>query len=254
MQSIANSAFILDSVKLTLYVVCAYLALGAYARHAQTPWLLAVASRRLAVLALLALLVVGVKVFEDVVSRESGPIDTAILWFIRDNTSPAMVGFFTVVTLSGAGKFLVPASAVLSIWLFIARRQREGVLLAASMVSAWLMTYALKALVDRARPELWSDAWYWGSSFPSGHTLSTAAFATASALIAWRIWPCSRYAALPLALLWICLVGLSRLVLGVHWPSDVLAAVCLGAFLPLAISLGLDIYRHRSGNQMDWTT
>ena len=254
MQSIANSAFILDSLKLALYVGCAYLALGAYARRAQTPWLLAVASKRLAVLALLTLLVVSVKVFEDVISRESGPIDTAILWFIRDNTPPAMVGFFTVITLSGAGKFLAPASAVLSVWLFVARRRREGVLLAASMVGAWLVTYGLKALVDRARPELWSAAWYWGSSFPSGHTLSTAAFATASAMIASRIWPCSRYAALPLALLWTSLVGLSRLVLGVHWPSDVLAAVCLGAFLPLAISLGLDIHRRRRRNQTDWTT
>ena len=252
MYSIASSAFILDSVKLALYVSCAYLALSAYARHAQTPWLLALASRRLAVLALLTLLVVGTKVFEDVIAKESGPIDTAILWFIRDNMPPALVGFFTVVTLSGAGKFLAPATLVLSGWFFVTRHRREAVLLAASMVSAWLVTYTLKTLVDRARPELWSTAWYWGSSFPSGHTLSTAAFATALTLGTARIWPRSRYAALPLAVLWISLVGLSRLVLGVHWPSDVLAAVCLGVFIPLAISLAismiLDLHQHRLAN------
>jgi undecaprenyl-diphosphatase len=77
------------------------------------------------------------------------------------------------------------------------------------------------------------------SSFPSGHALSTSAFATALTLIATRIWPPSRRIALPLAVLWIGLMGLSRLVLGVHWPADVLAAVCLGLFIPLAISLFL---------------
>ena len=42
--------------------------------------------------------------------------------------------------------------------------------------------YGLKAIVGRARPALWGSQWYWGSSFPSGNTLSTAAFATAAAL------------------------------------------------------------------------
>lgn len=245
MNLIVSPAFLADVVKLALYISCGYLALGAYARYVQTSWLLALASRRLLVLALLTLLVVGVKVFEDVLAKESGPIDTAILWFIRGHTTPAMVGFFTAVTLSGAGKFLAPATLVLSGLLFMTRHRLEGALLSVSMICAWLVTYTLKALLDRARPELWNTAWYWGSSFPSGHTLSTASFATALALTAVRIWPRSRYAALPLAALWISLVGLSRLVLGVHWPSDVLAAVCLGVFMPLAMRTMLDIHQHR---------
>ena len=248
MDLIVNNVFIpfiFDIFKLTLYIVCAYLAIGAYARYAKTPWLLALAGRRFAVLTLLTLLVIGIKVFEDVLSKESGPVDTAALLLIKQNTPPALIGFFSAVTWSGAAIFLVPATAVLCALLLLMRRPREAVLLAATMASGWALTYALKMVVNRARPELWSTTWYWGSSFPSGHTLSTAAFATALTLIATRIWPQSVRVALPLAVLWISLMGLSRMVLGVHWPTDVLAAVCVGVFIPLAIRVVVDLNQFR---------
>ena len=104
------------------------------------------------------------------------------------------------------------------------------------MACAGLLTYFIKTLVNRSRPDLWNTEWYSGSSFPSGHTLSAATFATALVLCVARIRPSSRYAALLLAIPWIGLVGLSRLVLGVHWPTDVLAAICVGVFIALAIS------------------
>ena len=245
MNLIVIGGVIFDFFKLTLYIVCAYLAIGAYARYAKTPWLLALTGRRFAVLTLLTLLVIGIKVFEDVLSKESGPVDTAALLLIKQNTPPALIDFFSAVTWSGAAIFLVPATAVLCALLLLMRRPREAVLLAATMASGWALTYALKMVVNRTRPELWSTTWYWGSSFPSGHTLSTAAFATALTLIATRIWPQSVRVALPLAVLWISLMGLSRMVLGVHWPTDVLAAVCVGVFIPLAIRVVIDLNQFR---------
>lgn len=244
MNLIGNAEFVFDVFKLAFYIACAYLALYVYARHLQTGWLRRVTDRRFAILALLTLLIVGIKIFEDVIAKESGPVDTALLWLIRHNTSAVMVEFFTLVTLSGAGRFLAPTTAVLATVFFIMRHKREAMLLTTSMLCAWTLTYALKALIDRSRPELWSTAWYWGSSFPSGHTVSTAAFATALSLCAARLWPWSRYAAATLAAVWVFLVGLSRLVLGVHWPTDVLAAICLGVFIPLAISLALDMHQY----------
>jgi undecaprenyl-diphosphatase len=105
----------------------------------------------------------------------------------------------------------------------------------------------MKAIVGRARPALWEAQWYWGSSFPSGHTLSTAAFATAAALCVARIWPRSGTLAMALAVSWAGLVAVSRLVLGVHWPSDVLVAMCLGFFIPLMISVANDLRPRTSG-------
>jgi undecaprenyl-diphosphatase len=122
----------------------------------------------------------------------------------------------------------------------IARRRFEVLLLVASTLTATLLTNGLKTLVSRDRPKLWEAQSYWGSSFPSGHTLATAAFATAAALCLARIWPRSGTAAMAAAMLWAVAVALSRLVLGVHWPTDVLAALCLGAFIALVFSVALD--------------
>ena len=116
-------------------------------------------------------------------------------------------------------------------------RRFEALLVGASMIAATLVVWGLKAIVGRGRPALWEAQWYWGSSFPSGHTLSTAAFSTSAALCVARIWPRAGTLAMALAVLWTGLVAISRLVLGVHWPSDVLAAMCLGAFIPLLISV-----------------
>ena len=244
MHLIVNSGFIFDIFKLALYIAIGYLAFSFYARRARTPWLLTLATQRMAVLTLLTLLVVGVKVFEDVIGKESSLVDLAILWFIRQTLPPSLLGFFSAVTWTGAAVFLVPATVAMCGLLFVRRHHREAVLLAVTMAAGWALTYAVKSMVGRARPELWSTTWYWGSSFPSGHTLSTAAFATALTLIASRIRPQSRLVALPLAVLWVSLMGLSRLVLGVHWPTDVLAAICLGVFIALAVSILLDLYQY----------
>jgi hypothetical protein len=116
----------------------------------------------------------------------------------------------------------------------------EALLLTVSVLSGAIIVYVLKAVVGRARPDLWDTEWYWGSSFPSGHTLVVAALATATVISVHRIWPGSRKFAVLIAFVWAFSVGFSRLVLGVHWPTDVLAAVCIGMFLPLAIGIVLE--------------
>ncbi len=233
-------ALLADIAKLAFFVVGAYLVLQAGARRWQPGWSPRLARRRLAVLGVLTLLMSAIKLIEDVVARESGPVDTAILWFVREQVPAAWAGFFAVVTLSGSAAFLLPTSIIAVAALLIARRRFEALLLGASMLTAPLLVYALKSIVRRDRPLLWETQTYWGSSFPSGHTLSSAALATAGALCVARIWPRSAGPATSLALVWMGLMALSRLVLGVHWPSDVLAALCLGAFIPLSFSVWFD--------------
>lgn len=231
----------LDVAKLGLFIACGYAAFNVYTRRVHSDWTERLTKRRLAILAILTLSVSAIKVIEDVVAKESGPVDEAALWFIRDHVPSSLTGFFMLITLSGSWYFLLPVTLMATAALLIARHRVEAALLGTSMITAPLVVYTLKMIVDRTRPTLWETQWYWGSSFPSGHTLGTAAFSTAAALCMGRVWPRYGSLAMVVAAIWTSLVAVSRLVLGVHWPSDVLAAICIGVFIPLAVSVAFEL-------------
>lgn len=224
---------------MTLIVACLYFILGAYVRRKQPNWSVPLEKRRLTTLLVLVLAVSAIKLSEDVLGGESGPIDKALLIFIHEHIPISLTGFFEAVTLSGSSWFMFPLAVAVTLALLWSKHRFEALLIAAAVTSAAILVFLLKMLVGRVRPALWDTTWYWGSSFPSGHTLVVAAFATAAALCVIRIRPAARNLALALAIVWITLVALSRLVLGVHWPTDVLVAACIGSFLPLAMSVVL---------------
>jgi undecaprenyl-diphosphatase len=229
-----------DVVKLAVIVAFFYFALSVYLGWKQPAWSAFAEKRRFAILLTLVLAVVGIKVSEDAVNRESGPFDVPVLQFIHAHFPPSLTGIFEAVTISGSASVLLPLVTIMVVALLCAKRRFEALLLTVSVLSGAVIVYVLKAVVGRARPDLWDTEWYWGSSFPSGHTLVVAALATAAVIVANRIWPGSRKFAMLIAFAWIFSVGISRLVLGVHWPTDVLAAVCIGMFLPLATGIVLE--------------
>ena len=228
-----------DTTTLALIVASLYFALRLYVRRRRPDWAGPLARRRLAVLLLLVLAVITIKVTEDVLGGESGPVDNLILAFIHAHVPPESIRFFELITLSGSFSVLLPLTSVATLALLVARRRLEALLLASSVLAGALVVYVIKMAVGRVRPALWVTDAYWGFSFPSGHTLVVAALATAAVLIVDRIWPAAHRPALLLALAWTLLVGISRMVIGVHWPTDVLAATCIGAFLPLAMGIAL---------------
>ncbi len=229
-----------DIIKLTLIVAFLYFSLSVYLGWRQPAWSAFAKRRRFAILLMLLVAVVGIKVSEDVVNQESGPFDVLALRFIHANVPPAFTGMFETATFTGSAGILAPLVIVVVLALLLAGRRFEPLLLTASVISGGIIVYVLKVVVGRARPSLWDTEWYWGPSFPSGHTLVVAAFATATVIIVHRIWPGSRNFAMLIALIWVLSVGISRLVLGVHWPTDVLASICIGMFLPLAIGIALE--------------
>ena len=111
-----------------------------------------------------------------------------------------------------------------------------------------VLTYGLKRAINRPRPhETYADITAYSPersySFPSGHT--SLAFATATALtIKYPKW----YVIAP-SYLWACSVGYSRMNLGVHYPSDVLAGAVLGAGSAYVTSLVNDWYWKKKENK-----
>jgi undecaprenyl-diphosphatase len=124
--------------------------------------------------------------------------------------------------------------------------------LLAVMVGDTLITEAIKALVDRARPELEAVAATLGPSFPSGHTSTAAASWAAFALVAGRWWGPRAWPALAGAAVGIAVaVAVSRVLLNVHWLTDVLAGLALGWawFAACAIAFGGRVLRFGAAAQ-----
>lgn len=231
-----------EIAEMTISVACIFFMLKLFIRHNQPQIIAPMQKHRFSVLLTLMLGVSIIKVTEDVIGGESGPIDRSVLLFVHSIVPEASINLFEIVTLTGSASVLFALAAVVTIALLYAKRKAQALLVSASVISGAIIIYAVKLITSRTRPELWNTELYWGSSFPSGHTLAVAAFASAIVLSIGKIRPASRDLGLVIAILWISLVAFSRLVLGVHWPTDVLAAACIGAFIPLAIHFAIESY------------
>jgi undecaprenyl-diphosphatase len=145
---------------------------------------------------------------------------------IHQFASPALTVAMRVVTMLGAPFVLISLSLVAGL-AFVARRNyRAMTLLVATMAGSTLLNEVLKLSFHRTRPEPFFEIQTPGSfSFPSGHALASFCFySTIAALISARTKSRTvRIVVWTLAALLITLIGLSRIYLGVHYPTDVLA-------------------------------
>ena len=175
---------------------------------------------------------------EEVAEQEYQALDRAILLALRDPADPAMpigppwlLTSMTDITALGGYTVLTLIVAFACAYMVAARQRRAALVLLAASLSGTLVSTLVKMLFDRARPDLVPHLVpALSPSFPSGHAmLSATIFLTAGALAA-QVVPRRRMAALILgfAVLLTVLVGASRVYLGVHWPSDVVAGWLLG--------------------------
>ena len=177
-------------------------------------------------------------VAEEVVEGDTDKVDRAVLmafrtpgqpldpigpeWFeemVRDVTALGSYAFVTIILIAALG------------YLLLMRKHGLALLLFAAEAGGMLFSTLLKELFDRPRPDLEHAARVFTASFPSGHaTLSAVTFLTLGALLT-RV-TADRKAKLYFmgtAIVLTVMVGLSRLYLGVHYPSDILAGWCVGS-------------------------
>ena len=197
-----------------------------------------------AILALVAAVALLGGVSEDVTQHNGlASSDAAHLRFFTDHRPDLVINAARIVTTLGGVVVLalIAIAAGLLLW-------RRGVPLVAAAAPAFALGVGAtladigKQVVDRARPGAGLRLVAEGEpSFPSGHATDSAAlFLTLGLVVAVFVLrrPLVRIATVACSGLLVAAVGVSRLVLGVHWPTDVLAGWALGATAALAVTIG----------------
>ena len=161
--------------------------------------------------------------------REDGFLffDIPTMVFLHQWTSPRVDAFFSVVSQIGYLWGVVPANVLILLWLVVRRRYRDGLFFGLAVLGSLAVNLAAKNYFARVRPELWlSIAPEHSYSFPSGHAMGSVTLGVAVTLLCWQSrW---RWPAFVAASVFIALVGMSRIYLGVHYPSDILAGWAAG--------------------------
>jgi len=169
-------------------------------------------------------------------------MEADILLWIHRQATPALDTVFRVSWLLGALFFCAPAVLLAIAWHLGRRQRHEALAWAVVGLAVAMLPELVKAAVARPRPALWP----WlipttGYSFPSGHAMAGTALYP---LLGWLTLRSRGRGAIGyrLGLAVGAFVGVGRLYVGVHWPSDVLAGWTLG----IALSLGAVRWLRRS--------
>lgn len=177
---------------------------------------------------------------DEVHEMEAFVFDQPLLLWAQTQGGAGLDRFFLAITHAGYAHGVIPVAVLLVLALLAGRRWREATFAGVSMVGASLLNMGAKRFFARDRPDLWeSIAPEATFSFPSGHAMGSMALATVLVLLAWPTrW---RWPAAVLLGSFVLLVGLSRIYLGVHYPSDIIAGWV--AALAWVVGVYLALYR-----------
>lgn len=173
---------------------------------------------------------------DEIHEQETIPFDEPILRFAHSLAGEGFDRFFVAISKIGYLHGVVPFDIVLVLGLSLLRRFREATFAAIALGGSALLNIAAKQAFARDRPSLWeSIAPEHNYSFPSGHAMGSATLACVLTLLAWRTrwrWPVAAVMAA-----FVLVVGLSRVYLGVHYPSDILAGWSVATAWAVAVYL-----------------
>lgn len=159
-------------------------------------------------------------------------IDRPVVRFLALHRDAGLTTVMKFITLLGGTVFVTAVLGITALVSYIKTRSpRWPAFVSATIIGAVALDNIVKVLVKRPRPDFHPLVHPFGSSFPSGHAVAAAALCGSIAFIVTRrtrwqtavwVWTGAIFVAL--------LVALSRVYLGAHWPTDVIAGLTLGAF------------------------
>ena len=163
--------------------------------------------------------------------------DSNIQTWVRGGLPAGLTCFFKTITMLGNTPVQAIIAIVAVIWLYLRQYKAEAIFVGASGLLASILIVSLKYIYQRQRPSITHLVHASGYSFPSGHSLGTFMILGAIAIVlAQRLEKKeSKIVVYAITGLLIFLVGLSRIYVGVHYLTDVLAGFTLAFGLINAI-------------------
>ena len=173
---------------------------------------------------------------DEIHEREAIVFDEPLLQYAHSLARDGFDRLFVIVSQLGYLYGVVPFDVLLVVVLTLRRRFREASFAAIALAGSALLNIAAKQFFARERPSLWdSIAPEHNYSFPSGHAMGSMTLLVTLALLSWPTrW---RWPVLAVMVPFVALVGFSRLYLGVHYPSDILAGWAVATAWVVAIYL-----------------
>jgi membrane-associated phospholipid phosphatase len=192
--------------------------------------------------------VFGLLAREVFLTARAGTLDRGITLLVRGLQTPTQDNLAIVVSFFGSHLFLIPATILVALILRAKGHPTSALLFFASVAGGFVLNALLKITFHRARPDLWpalvSEHTY---SFPSGHAAMSTVFYGGLASVVFhrtdRLLP--RVASVALALVAILNIMASRVYLGVHWTTDVVAGFVVGVFWVAVSAIATEIVYRR---------
>jgi membrane-associated phospholipid phosphatase len=175
------------------------------------------------------LLLLLAKLSREILEKESFAFDRSFLLWLHQFATPGLDRLMLNLTQLGNPEVVIPIAALTLIILWIRRWRSEAKLFAIACVGSAILNTGLKLVFTRTRPDLWKRLIVETSySFPSGHALGSVVLYGIIAYFLAQAYP--KYAALYYsgAIGLVFAISLSRLYLGVHWLTDILAGWSIG--------------------------
>jgi len=183
------------------------------------------------------------KITEDVVEHESPFLDRSVSFWMHGFDNPALDSIMQFFSFVGRSQILVCLAAGVLAWCWVKKDRAAFVGLLAVVAVNETLNRMLKNIFDRPRPTIFDDfAALHSYSFPSGHAMGAVASMGMMAVVVGRLVPPSKNWAYAGAAILALLIGLSRIYLGLHWVTDVLAGYAAGATILFGGILWLEAY------------
>lgn len=172
---------------------------------------------------------VFVFIADEAVLEKKDIFDSTVRTYLTSHSTAELIVIMRRFTLLGSSYFLLPAYILLLAYLVIRKKFRQAIDIFIISSSCFLVMQALKHLFHRKRPDLPLVKGLTSYSFPSGHALSSFIFCSMIAYLVWsgKLPVAWKLAIIILLVLIAMMIGISRVVLNVHYATDVIAGFCL---------------------------